>query len=256
MANTQYDITLQVELAGDILTLEYGETERKLMRDGEKRKIKMFFIPPMEISSSPWVTHIVAAFLWQGLNTERIQDESAWLFQPESSTRSKQQKPCLTKRKGYFRSQTEENQRFGLLHTKHQQVEIIFFAVIDLHIFRLRLHFCFVLSDLLVWGILWHAKTCLRMMTSQDDEADKDFTVMPHYLRSSTPPLSLKLRDHVFLSGMYLHMEMCGISTMLLLRFFSTLQKVCGGVSPFPGMMTQMSVTASEACDWLSGARR
>lgn len=65
MANTQYDITLQVELAGAILTLEYRETERKLMREGE-REIKMFFIPPMEISSSPWVTHIVAAFLWQG----------------------------------------------------------------------------------------------------------------------------------------------------------------------------------------------
>lgn len=32
--------------------------------------------------------------------------------------------------------------------------------------------------------------------------------------------------------------------TMLLFRFLSTLQKVCGGVSPLLGMMMQMSVTA------------
>lgn len=44
--------------------------------------------------------------------------------------------------------------------------------------------------------------------------------------------------------------------TMLLLRFLSTLQKVWGGVSPFPGMMTQTSVTASDVCGWLLGARR
>lgn len=39
-------------------------------------------------------------------------------------------------------------------------------------------------------------------------------------------------------------------------RFLSTLQKVCGGVSPLLVMMTQMSVTASEFCGWTSGARR
>lgn len=44
--------------------------------------------------------------------------------------------------------------------------------------------------------------------------------------------------------------------TMLLLRFFSTLQNVCGGVSPLLGMMMQMSVTARAEWGWLSGARR
>lgn len=40
------------------------------------------------------------------------------------------------------------------------------------------------------------------------------------------------------------------------LRFLSTLQKVCGGVSPLLVTMTQMSVTASEFCGWTGGARR
>lgn len=44
--------------------------------------------------------------------------------------------------------------------------------------------------------------------------------------------------------------------TMPQLRFLSTLQKVCGGVSPLLVMMTQMSVTASEFWGWTGGARR
>lgn len=44
--------------------------------------------------------------------------------------------------------------------------------------------------------------------------------------------------------------------TMLLFRFLSTLQKVCGGVSPLLGMMMQMSVTAREFWAMFSAALR
>lgn len=40
------------------------------------------------------------------------------------------------------------------------------------------------------------------------------------------------------------------------LRFLSTLQKVCGGVSPLLVTMTQMSVTDREFWGWTGGARR
>lgn len=43
---------------------------------------------------------------------------------------------------------------------------------------------------------------------------------------------------------------------MLVLRFLSTRQNVCGVVSPLLGMMRQMSVTPSVLWPWGSAARR